>query len=174
MGIISALDRLDAALLSSIDTSLEPVSVLNDIQHSSLKMLHRALRNTPDWLSGNLVWKKWVGGLRVKDKYKLLQKLDADAPDVQKTLVQLEEDYKSAPPGLFGHKMPIVSDVMDALDNVTRARAALPGQLVQIQTELGDIYIPETELRPGDLKVLPADTEVLAVISPSVQQPLNL
>ena len=53
---------------------------------------------------------------------------------------------------------------MDALDNVARARAALPGQLVQIQTELGDIYTPETELRPGDLKTLPADIEVLAVI----------
>ena len=60
--------------------------------------------------------------------------------------------------------MPIVSDVMDALDNVARARAALPGQLVQIQTELVDIYTPETELRPGDLKTLPADIEVLAVI----------
>lgn len=161
MGMIQALDRLDAALLSSVDTSLEPVSVLNDIQHSSLKMLlRRALRNTPDELLGNLDWKKWVGGLLVKGKYKLLQKLDADAPDVQKTLVQLEEDYKSAPPGLFGYKMPIVSDVMDALDNVARARAALPGQLVQIQTELGDIYIPETELRPGDLEVLPADQHV--------------
>ena len=137
-------------------------------------LLRRAIRNTPDWLSGNLVWKKWVGGLRVKGKYKLLQKLDADAPDVQKTLVQLEEDYKSAPPGLFGHKMLIVSDVMDALDNVARARAVLPGQLVQIQTELGDISICETELRPGDLEVLPADIEVLAIISPPVQQSLNL
>ena len=137
-------------------------------------LLRRALRNTPDELLGNLDWKKWVGGLRVKGKYKLLQKLDPDAPDVQKTLVQLKEDYKSAPPRLFGYKMPIVSDVMGALDNVARARAALPGQLVQIQTELGDIYIPETELRPGGLKVLPADIEVLAVISPPVQQPLNL
>ena len=164
MGMIQALDCLDAALLSSVDTSLEPVSVLNDIQHSSLKMLHRALRNAPDQLLGNLDWKKWVGDLRVKSKYKLLQKLDADAPDVQKTLVQLEEDYKSASPGLFGHKMPIVSDVMDARDNVARVRAALPGQLVQIQTELGDIYTPETELRPGDLEVFPADIEVLAVI----------
>ena len=58
MGMIQALDRLDAALLSSVDTSLEPVSVLNDIQHSSLKMLlRRALRNTRDELLGNLVCK---------------------------------------------------------------------------------------------------------------------
>ena len=57
MGMIQALDCLDAALLSSVDTSLEPVSVLNDIQHSSLKMLRRALRNTPDGVSGNLDWK---------------------------------------------------------------------------------------------------------------------
>lgn len=39
MGMIEALDKLDAALLSSVNTSLQPVSVLNDVQHSSLKML---------------------------------------------------------------------------------------------------------------------------------------
>jgi len=47
--IVSALDALDHVLLSSIDTSLEPVSILNDIQHSSLKLLlKRCLKNIPD------------------------------------------------------------------------------------------------------------------------------
>lgn len=151
MGLIEALDGLDATLLSSVDTSLEPVSVLNDIQHSSLKMLlARALRHTPDDLIGNLDWKKWVGGLLVKGKYKLLQKLDADAPEIQRTLLDLEEDYKKAP-GLFGYRAPSVSDVSEALDAVAKARAALPGQLVRVQTELGDIYLPEIELAPADV-----------------------
>lgn len=144
MGMIHALDRLDSTLLSSVDTTLEPVSVLNDVQHSSLKMLlSRALRNTPDELLGNLDWKKWVGGLLLKGKYQLLQKLDADAPAVSRVLDQLEEEYKAAPGGLLGYSPPTVSDVQDALDGVSKARAALPGQKVQIQTELGDIMIPE-------------------------------
>lgn len=145
MGMIHALDRLDAVLLSSVDTSLDPVSVLNDIQHSSLKMLlARALRNTPDELVGNLDWKKWVGGLLVKGKYKLLQKLEADAPEIQQTLIELEPLYRDAP-AMIGYHPPSVVDVMDALDVVSAARAALPGQLVQIQTELGDVYIPEVK-----------------------------
>lgn len=144
MGMIHALDKLDSALLSSVDTALEPVSVLNDVQHSSLKMLlTRALRNTPDELLGNLDWKKWVGGLLVKGKYKLLQKLDADAPEIQQTLLELEADYKAAPTNLIGYRPPTVSDVRDALDGVSKARAALPGQKVTVQTEMGDILIPE-------------------------------
>lgn len=158
MGMIEALDKLDATLLSSVDTSLEPVSVLNDIQHSSLKMLlARALRNTPDELLGTLDWKKWVGGLLVKGKYKLLQKLDADAPEVQRVLAELEPDYRAAP-SLVGYSPPLVSDVLDALDGVAKARAALPGQLVKVQTELGDIYIPETAaVRAEPLPTAPTD-----------------
>jgi hypothetical protein len=36
MRLIESLDALDHRLLSSIDTTLEPVSILNDVQHSSL------------------------------------------------------------------------------------------------------------------------------------------
>ena len=43
MRLIEGLDALDHALLSSIDTSLEPVSILNDVQHSSLKMAQRTI-----------------------------------------------------------------------------------------------------------------------------------
>ena len=146
MGLIQSLDKLDAVLLSSVDTSLEPVSVLNDVQHSSLKLLlARALRNAPDELIGNLDWKKWAGGLLVKGKYKLLQKLEADAPEIRATLLELESDYKAAPAGLIGFAPPSVSDVMDALDGIAKARATLPGQLVRVQTELGDIFIPEVQ-----------------------------
>ncbi len=162
MGMIEALDKLDAVLLSSVDTALEPVSVLNDVQHSSLKMLlARALRNTPDELIGNLDWKKWVGGLLVKGKYKLLARLDADAPEIQRVLVELEPEYKS-PSNLIGYKPPTVLDVRDALDGVSKARAALPGQVVKVQTELGDIDLPEVmsaatteihDLEPGETVV---------------------
>jgi len=161
MGMIESLDRLDAVLLSSVDTSLEPVSVLNDVQHSSLKMLlARALKHTPDELIGNLDWKKWVGGLLVKGKYKLLSKLEADGPELQRTLIELEADYKDAPAILIGYKPPTVSDVRDALDGVAKARAALPGQLVRVQTEFGDVYLPEAASEVAEPPTSIAEHEV--------------
>jgi hypothetical protein len=144
MRLIEAIDRLDGVLLSSVDTSLEPVSILNDVQHSSLKMmLARALRGLPDEHLGNLEWKKWAGNLLVKGKYKLLQKLDADAPDVRRMLVDLEPEYSNIPQGLVGYTPPAVADVQEALGGVAKARASLPGQTVTIQTELGDIDLPD-------------------------------
>jgi hypothetical protein len=144
MNMIEALDKLDSALLSSIDSSLEPVSVLNDVQHSSLKLLlARALRKLPDEHIKSLDWKKWAGALLVKGKYKLLQKLDADAPEIRQILVDLEPDYKSAPGGLIGYTPPTVSDVIEALDGISKARSAMPHNLVTIQTELGDVILPD-------------------------------
>lgn len=142
MGMIEALDRLDSVLLSSIDSNLEPVSVLNDVQHSSLKMLlARVLHNVPDELVSNLDWKPWVGGLLVKGKYRLLQHLDADAPQVQKALLDLSSEYKSPPGQLVDFNPPSVSDVMDALDGVTKARRLISGHSVTIETALGDVIL---------------------------------
>lgn len=147
MNMIEALDKLDSALMSSIDSSLEPVSVLNDVQHSSLKLLlARGLRKLPDEHLKSMDWKKWVGALLVKGKYKLLQNLDADAPEVRQILIELEPDYKAAPGGLVGYTPPMVSDVIDALDGISKVRASMPHNAVTIQTELGDVVLPETTI----------------------------
>jgi len=153
MGMIQALDKLDSALLSSVDMSLQPVSVLNDVQHSSLKMLlARALRNLPDDAIHSLDWKKWIGGLLVKGKYKLLQNIEADAPEIRKILVDLNDEYKAAPVGLLGYSPPTVSDVSDALDSVIQARSALAGHRMEVQTELGDVIIPDITVHADQAK----------------------
>jgi hypothetical protein len=157
MQMVGALDRLDTALLSSVNSSLQPVSVLNDIQHSSLKMLlTRALKNVPDELISNPDWKKWVGHVLLKGKHRLLQNLEADAPQVRDTLRELVVEYQSVPGNLVGYSPPQVSEVMDALDGVAKARAVLPGQRMEVQTELGDIVIPPAEQR----------TEILQLAAP--------
>lgn len=160
MGLIQSLDRLDNVLLSSIDTSLEPVSILNDVQHSSLKiLLARALRKIPDDHLGSLEWKKWVGGLLVKGKHVLLQKLDADAPEIYQAVASLTVDYRSAP-GLVGYEPPNTSAVQDALDGVSKARALFPRQVVRIQTELGDVLLAESFTPPE----LPINVESLTSV----------
>lgn len=142
MCLIESLDRLDHCLLSSIDSDLEPVSILNDVQHSSLKiLLARALRKAPDELISNMDWKKWVGGLLIKGKYKLLDHLEADAPKIREILIELEPEYLKSPVGLIGYTPPTVSDIQDALSGIAKARNSLPLHQVTIQTEYGDICL---------------------------------
>lgn len=147
MRLIESLDKLDHCLLSSIDSNLEPVSILNDVQHSSLKvLLARALRKIPDEHIKSMDWKKWVGAVLVNGKHILLSKLDADAPEIAVALIELEPLYRNAPVGLIGYTPPSVADVQEALKDVRQARARLPGQAITIQTELGDIKLEEQPL----------------------------
>lgn len=157
MALVVALDELDSALLSSISTELEPVSILNDVQHASLKMLlARVLKQIPDEHLGSLEWKKWIGGLLVSGKHSLLQSLDADAPMIERKLRDLEPLYLSAP-GLLGYELPKVKTVQEALRGVARAANTLDGQSIVVQTELGDIVlssIVDAEPVPGDAAVV--------------------
>lgn len=178
MDMVRALDGLDAVLLSSINTSLEPVSVLNDVQHSSLKiLLARVLKKVPDELVATLDWKAWVGGILVKGKYLLLQSLDADAPDIQRTIDKLADDYNRAPGGMLagGYAPPQVSDVMDALDAVSKARNTMAGHAVTVETPMGDISLPDSsvlELLPDIIEnaheITNSGVEYLKVKSPDM------
>jgi hypothetical protein len=155
MALVESLDRLDHVLLSSVNTSLEPVSVLNDIEKSSLKLLlARALRSLPDEHLHNPDWKKWLGALLVKGKHVLLSRIDSDAPEIMRGIELLTNDYKHAP-GLVGYEPPRITDVQDALDNVAKARARFPRQQVLIQTELGDIELPESLPSPSPVPLDP-------------------
>ncbi|MCL2308504.1 MAG: hypothetical protein FWC38_09870 [Proteobacteria bacterium] len=49
-----------------------------------------------------------------------------------------------------GYKPPAVSDVVEALDGVAKARALLPGQKVTVQTDLGDVVIKEVIVQPDE------------------------
>lgn len=155
MALVESLDRLDHVLLSSVNTSLEPVSILNDIEKSSLKLLlARALKSLPDEHLHNPDWKKWLGALLVKGKHVLLSRIDSDAPEIMRGIELLTDDYRHAP-GLVGYEPPRITDVQDALDNVAKARARFPRQQVLIQTELGDIDLPESLPPPSSVPLDP-------------------
>ena len=161
MNLIESLDGLDRVLLSSVDTTLEPVSIINDVQKSSLKLLlARALKNIPDHELTDLQWKKWIGRLLVNGKYRILKKVEegkADAPQIQKELANMSKEYADAPNGIIGYEVPSVSDVMDAVDKIEVARSTLSHERVIIQTELGDISLPETmqpETKVEDIETL--------------------
>jgi len=156
MRLIESLDKLDHCLLSSIDTTLEPVSILNDVQHSSLKiLLARALRKIPDEAVGSLDWKKWVGALLVKGKHHLLEKIEADDAGIAQALVTLEGDYLAAPNTTAGYAPPALADAREALRHVAAARASIPDGKVVVQTEIGDVEIRRIPV--GEPPAMPAE-----------------
>lgn len=161
MRLIESLDAMDHCLLSSIDTALEPVSILNDVQHSSLKiLLARALRHLPDDPISRLDWKAWLGGLLVKGKHLLLCRLEAGDDEVRQALAELDADYRAAPGVTVGYNPPSLTDARAAMKQVVVARASLPHGRVTVQTELGDIDLPRL-----DPESLPAPPEEEALSS---------
>lgn len=163
LSLITALEHLDSALLSSIDTKLEPVSILNDVQHSSFKLLlarvvsstgsvvRPLLNSIEDDDLQALNWKAWIGKLLVKGKHALLKKLDADAPQIELILKELEPIYKQAPL-LLGYDPPKTSAVKEALGDVKKACLLLGNERIVFQSELGDI-----ELRASSTVIEPVE-----------------
>lgn len=86
---IHACERLDHELASSIDTNIETVMVLEDIEAASLKTFFRtALHATDDQALKSLNWRPAVGKYLVRAKYLVLQWLESgDPPSALKGLL---------------------------------------------------------------------------------------
>lgn len=79
---IRACESLDRELLSSIDSNIETVMVLEDIEAGSLKTwLRNSLRASDDKALKDLDWRPQVGKYLVRAKYVILRWIDdEDAP----------------------------------------------------------------------------------------------
>lgn len=77
---IKACEALDAELVKSIDSSIETVMVLEDIQEGSIRTwLRSALVAADDDALKSLDWKPQVGKYLVRAKYAVLQFIDDEA-----------------------------------------------------------------------------------------------
>src|SRR5688572_8991947 len=75
--MISAFQEFDVHLTKTIDVSIEPVLVLEDIESGSLKTwLSSLLKKVPDSAIENLELKQVVGHYLVKAKYIVIKWLD--------------------------------------------------------------------------------------------------
>ena len=85
---IKACERLDRELVTSIDSSIETVMVLEDIQAASLKTWFRSiLRAADDQALKELDWKPIVGAYLVQAKYMILRWIDDN--ETQRSLPNL-------------------------------------------------------------------------------------
>ena len=77
---INACEKLDRELVSIIDSSIEPVMVLEDVEAGSLKTYFRTKLESVDdqALKDVLDWKKIAGRFLVKCKYLVLERMNED------------------------------------------------------------------------------------------------
>ncbi len=91
--LIETFQRIDRVLIESIDTTIEPIVLIEDIQTGSLKaFLRYIISKIPDNAIEALDWKKAVGTYLVKGK-KVILKWTADRDEVKNRseLIELEE-----------------------------------------------------------------------------------
>jgi hypothetical protein len=146
---IKACERIDSELVGTIDSNIETVMVLEDIEAGSIKTWFRnVLTATDDEALKSLDWKKQVGAYLVRAKYAIIEWADDDAvpkslPDLAKrvqaiatdTDVRHLPDYRSPSPRAL---IDAVSDFQRVKDQLLPADRAsfIPREGVAIEMDL--------------------------------------
>jgi hypothetical protein len=90
---IKACERIDKDLLEAIDSNIETVMVLEDIEAASLKtFLKNALTSVDDGALKSLNWKQQVGAYLVRAKYVILRWVDKE--EIPRDLAQLGTEIR--------------------------------------------------------------------------------
>lgn len=161
--LITAFQEFDRLLVQSIDTSIEPVMVLEDVEAGSLKIWLRNLLNAADdqALKG-LDWKPQVGKYLVRAKYLLLdfvnQRIEAtDASrlaQLRKDLARLAEetDVRHLPDYAPVSAAELIESVVDVSDAKSRL---LSRDQIHLLSEEGErSFDLEIQWSPEDIKGL--------------------
>ena len=133
---IKACETLDAELVQSIDSSIETVLVLEDIQEGSIRTWLRSILNVvDDDAIKTLDWRPLVGKYLVRSKYAVLRFLDDDTgdralPDLREEIrriaaetdVRHMPDYAPPSPGILVDALREFQGVKDRLVNKDKAR----------------------------------------------------
>lgn len=144
--LIEGLERLDDELVKSIDSSIRPVLVLEDIEGGSIKVFLRNLVSAvDDDALKTLDWKPAVGAYLVKAKYAIIAW--SNRPDAPAALADLRSDIQM---------IAQQTDVRRLEDYAPPAPAALV-------RALGDIQSAKAHLSAGDSMTVTADGRTLDV-----------
>ncbi|MCW5731579.1 MAG: hypothetical protein KIT20_12535 [Alphaproteobacteria bacterium] len=177
---IKACERLDAELIQSIDSNIETVLVLEDIQAGSIKTwLRNLLSAADDEALKTLDWKPLVGKYLVRAKYAVIRWIDTDdaprnLPALRREIQQIAADtdvrhlpdYAAPSPAALVNAVRDFQAVKDAL---------LPGDRARFLTDDGDIEMNLSikfpiedieELAVANTLLSPAGEMILAVKKP--------
>ncbi|HBM71396.1 MAG TPA: hypothetical protein DD436_01925 [Erythrobacter sp.] len=157
---IKVCEALDDELIRSIDSNIETVLVLEDIESGSIKTwLRNALAATEDDALKTLDWKPLVGKYLVRAKYAVIRWIDDDSaprslPDLRRELQQIAQDtdvrhlpdYTPPSPGALVEAVKGFQGVKDSL---------LPGDKARLLSDEGSIPFDLTiSLNVEDIEAL--------------------
>lgn len=144
---ISAFESLDHTLCWMIDSSIEPVMVLEEIEAGSIKIwLRNALRAADDDGLKHLDWKPIVGKYLVRAKYLVLNWVEEEGespkslPDLARQLQILasETDVKQLP----DYSKPKPQDLIEAIGKIQTAKDSLiTGDKASFLSEEGKVEL---------------------------------
>lgn len=144
-GLITAFERLDKTLAGSIDSSIETVLVLEDIEAGSLKVwLRNKLMQTDDQALHHIDWKPLVGKYLVAAKYAFIQWVNDEEKrghpgslaELRQSFLTLAQqtDIKRIP----SYGVPSAADVLASTDDLSKALSKLsPNDKAQFISDEG-------------------------------------
>jgi hypothetical protein len=133
--LISAFEKMDKVLCSTVDSRISPLMMLEEIEIGSLKIwLKSKLESIDDNALKDLNWKQIVGTYLVKAKYLMIDFLNKDEKQndrdsllvLSKRIKQIAEETNVR--HLPDYKMPDIRDLVDVMQDVSTAKNYLDKQ----------------------------------------------
>jgi len=143
--LIDAFEVLDKALVESVDVTISPLMVLEDIESGSIKVwLKNILTRVDDEALKTGDWKMLVGHYLVKAKYVVLEYCDREEgtprlSDLREGLRKLaqETDVRQLPDYAPVHEGRLIT----AMDQIQRAKGELDSNdRLMIESDEGGVY----------------------------------
>lgn len=126
--LINSFQEFDSSILKGIDTKLEPVLILEDIERGSLKtILSNKLKGIPDEVLKSGDWKQVLGHYLVKAKFILINNLEGkthitDGELINNIQKELVEEAENTDVKLFPHYHPIpIPHLISTIDKVNKS-----------------------------------------------------
>jgi len=175
--LIAGFERFDQAAIATIDTHIEPLLVLEDVEAGSLRIwLRNVLRATDDEALKGLDWKPLVGMYLVRAKYAGLRWLDdPERPGLTSLVKELKTIAEETDVRHLPDYAPIDEGrLLEALGKVQSAKKQLgPGDKLLIEAE-GETY--QTDLTrdwsPGEIaSSAPGETDSHVEMILTVRKP---
>jgi len=126
--LIRAMQKMDKSLCKTIDSKIEPLMMLEEIESGSLKIwLKSILESVEDEALKKLDWKPLVGKYLVKAKYAIIDFVNKGQSDDKESLLELSKKIKEIAQEtdvrhLPDYKAPNIAELADSIKEISEAK----------------------------------------------------